>query len=301
MLSMARAKINLFLSVGARRPDGFHDVDTIMCAVDRADILDISLASRPRLEIQLEDLPPGQDLGAGPDNLIWRAAEALVGPDRGWRITLYKTIPHGAGFGGGSSDAALTLTALAALYRLDADLPRLARDLGSDVGFFLIDGGTARCRGRGEVVTPLSALPVLHTVLAVPPDARVATADAYRWLDESPDRPRGDVDDFLAALATGEPRAIAAAMWNDFDPVVTRMLPLVGTLRDRLLTRGALGVQVCGSGAGIVAIFQTPDEANAAAFALRGEGVWAVYAPTAPRTYELGRDPMAAAEGGLIG
>ncbi len=301
MLSMARAKINLFLSVGERRPDGYHAVDTVMTAVDRADILDISLGAKPRLEVQLEDLPAGQSLGAGPDNLIWKAAERVVGPDRGWRITLYKTIPMGAGFGGGSSDAALTMQALAALYKLGSDLRPAAAEIGSDVAFFLEDGGIARCRGRGEQVAPLAPLPPLHTVLAALPGVEVATADAYSWLDTAAERPRGNVEDFLEALATGEARAIAAALWNDFDPVVAAKIPAVGQLRDRLLKRGALGAAVSGSGAGVFGIFATSDDANAAAFELRRDGIWAVYAATAPRTGEFGRDPFAAEEGGLIG
>jgi 4-diphosphocytidyl-2-C-methyl-D-erythritol kinase len=141
----------------------------------------------------------------------------------------------------------------------------------------------------------------MHTVLAALPGVEIATADAYSWLDNSPERQRGDVEDFLEALASGEPRTIGAALWNDFDPVVTAKIPAVGQLRDRLLKRGALGAAVSGSGAGVFGIFATPDDANAAAFELRRDGIWGVYAATAPRTGEFGRDPLAAPEGGLIG
>lgn len=299
MLAVARAKINLFLGVGDRRPDGYHDVDTIMTAVDRADILDISLAPKPKLDVQAEDLPPGQNLAGGPDNLVWRAAERLGGKDRGWRITLYKTIPIGAGLGGGSSDAAVTLQVLAGLWKMEsADLAGIAAELGSDVPFFLRSGVT-RATGRGELLEPMGTMPTLHTVIAVP-DAQVSTAEAYAWLDAAPERERRTSEAFVAALRTGDAATIAGAVWNDFEPVVLAKVPAIGAIRDKLLERGAMGVALTGSGAGVYGFFPTPDEATSVAFALKREGIWAVYAATAASPTDFGRDPMASSTG-LVG
>ncbi len=299
MLAVARAKINLFLGVGDRRPDGFHDIDTVMTAVDRADILDIALGPKPRLDVQAEDLPLGQKPPSGPDNLVWRAAQRLGGQDRGWRITLYKTVPMGAGLGGGSSDAAVTLQVLAGLWKIEgADLTAIAAELGSDVPFFL-RSGVMRATGRGEHLEPLGTLPTLHTVLAVP-DVQVSTADAYSWLDAAPDRPRKTSDEFLAALRTGDPQAIAAALWNDFEPVVAARVPAIGALRNKLLERGAIGATLTGSGSGVFGLFPSPEEATQAAFALKREGIWAAYAATAANPTDFGRDPLTSSSG-LIG
>jgi 4-diphosphocytidyl-2-C-methyl-D-erythritol kinase len=298
MLAMARAKINLFLSVGEKRPDGYHDIDSVITAIDRADVLDIAAGAKPRLDVQLEDLPAGQDVAKGSDNLVWKAAERVLGPDRGWRVTLYKTIPVGAGLGGGSSDAALALQALTALYKMEVpDLAIKAADVGSDVPFFL-QGGLCRVRGRGERVEPLAALPTLHVVVAVPA-VQVSTAEAYSWIDAAPDRPKRDIGDFLAALGSGNPRTIAEALWNDFEgPVMTRH-PEIAAAKTMLLDRGAWGAALCGSGGAVFGVFATPDEANQVAFTLRRDGLWSIYAPTAPRSNEFGRDPAESPE--LIG
>ncbi|MBM3273522.1 MAG: 4-(cytidine 5'-diphospho)-2-C-methyl-D-erythritol kinase [Candidatus Sericytochromatia bacterium] len=298
MLAMARAKINLFLAVGEKRPDGFHDIDSVITAIDRADILDIAAGAKPRLDVQLEDLPAGQDVAKGSDNLVWKAAERVLGPDRGWRVTLYKTIPVGAGLGGGSSDAALALQALTALYKLEVpDLAAKAADVGSDVPFFL-QGGLCRVRGRGERVEALAVLPTLHVVVAVPP-VEVSTAEAYAWIDASPDRPRRDISEFLASLGSGDPRAIARAVWNDFEAPVMNRHPEIASAKAKLLGHGAWGAALCGSGSAVFGIFATPDEANQVAFTLRRDGLWAIYAPTAPRSNEFGRDPAESPE--LIG
>lgn len=299
MLAVARAKINLFLGVGERRADGYHDLDTIMTAIDRADILDISLAPRPKLAVQPEDLPPGQTLPEGSDNLVWRAAELLGGKDRGWRITLYKTIPMGAGLGGGSSDAAVVLQVLAGLWKLEnADLEALAAQLGSDVPFFL-RSGAVRATGRGDLLEPMGPLPTMHAVVAVP-DVQVSTAEAYSWLDAAGDRPRRSSDPFQAALRSGDPATIAAAVWNDFEPVVTARVPAIGALREKLLEKGAMGAALTGSGSGVYGFFPTPDEATSVAFSLKREGIWAVYAATAASPTDFGRDPMASGSG-LVG
>lgn len=292
MLAVARAKINLFLAVGDRRPDGYHDLDTVMTAIDRGDILDIAPASTPRLEVRPEDLPVGQKVPEGEENLVWRAARRLGGSDRGWRITLYKTIPMGAGLGGGSADAAVTLQVLAGLWRLnDVDLPAIAAELGSDVPFFL-RSGVVRATGRGEILEPMGALPTMHAVVAVP-DVQVSTAEAYAWLDAAPDRPRKGSEEFIAALRSGDPVAIARSVWNDFEPVVTERVPAIAELRDRLLERGAMGAAMTGSGSGVYGFFPTPDEATSVAFALKREGIWAVYAATAPNPADFGRDLLA--------
>src|ERR671924_216147 len=150
----APAKVNWFLEVLHRRPDGYHEIETVMQAVDLFD--EITVDDQPgRLEL-ICDI----DLGPIQKNLVFRAASLLQrthAPGRGALIQLKKHIPHGAGLGGGSSDAANTLVALNRLWNLDlhkSALAKLAGEIGSDCAFF-IEGGTAFCTGRGENVQPM--------------------------------------------------------------------------------------------------------------------------------------------------
>ncbi|MDH3207399.1 MAG: 4-(cytidine 5'-diphospho)-2-C-methyl-D-erythritol kinase, partial [Gemmatimonadota bacterium] len=184
---LAPAKINLALRVGRERPDGYHDIDTLFQAIDLSDDVEVELCGDDvTLEVE------GADLGPIEQNLAFRAASRFleeVAPGRGAAVRLLKKIPHGAGLGGGSSDAAAVLRCLT---QLTGGLPAarlrgIGAELGSDVPFFLGDSPLARGRGRGEVLESLPALPVADLVLVSPP-VHVATSVAYSALSAS----RGD-------------------------------------------------------------------------------------------------------------
>src|SRR5947208_3153678 len=165
----APAKVNLHLEVLGRRPDGYHELATLMVAVSLHDTLD--LRDEPAGAVRLSCDQP--DLSAGPDNLVCRAAELVrrrAGHAGGVGITLRKRIPLAAGLAGGSSDAAATLAGLNRLWRLgwsNAELARLGAELGSDVAFFFATPA-AWCTGRGERVEPLTLGRPLDLVLACP-------------------------------------------------------------------------------------------------------------------------------------
>ena len=173
----ALAKINRELRVGARRPDGFHEIRSRFCAIDLADRLEIETAES--LEIACAGIPVPE----GDSNLIARAARSLaeeleIAPRA--RIRLEKRIPVGAGLGGGSADAAVTLLLLSELWGsplTGAELSRVAARVGSDVPFFL-HGGEADVTGRGERVEPREDGPVQDLLLLVPPFS-IATGDVY--------------------------------------------------------------------------------------------------------------------------
>lgn len=178
----AQAKINLSLEIRGRRADGFHEIDTVMVPIALAD------------EIEIERGGEGIDFTCseaglhGGENLVVRAARIFReenGIAEGLRIHLEKRIPHGAGLGGGSSDAAATLRALDAMFetRLGRErLMEMAGQLGSDVPFFVVES-MARCRGRGEIVEPVS-LEKLPPLLLMKPEFAVPTPWAYsRWQD----------------------------------------------------------------------------------------------------------------------
>ncbi|MFT7462413.1 MAG: 4-diphosphocytidyl-2-C-methyl-D-erythritol kinase [Pseudohongiellaceae bacterium] len=184
----APAKINLYLEVLGRRPDGFHELVTVLQTIDLWDDLSVALRDRRKHiapgepDITLELIPqspqgdsPAAVVPSGPDNLVVRAATALLAQchahgDCAVTLTLRKGIPAGGGLGGGSSDAALTLRLLNDLLGSPCDsaaLQHLAATLGSDVPFFLT-GGTALCRGRGEVVEPISGPRPFELLLHLP-------------------------------------------------------------------------------------------------------------------------------------
>ncbi len=184
MNRLARAKINLSLRILGKRADGFHEIDTLIAPLALADELEFNDASTFRFTCSDSTLPTDDS------NLVVRAARLFanrLGRPDNVHIHLEKKIPHGAGLGGGSSDAAAVLRALnerAGNPLAPPELSELAAQLGSDVPFFLHDSA-ARCRGRGEIVEPC-ALGATYRVLLIKPPFPVPTPWAYqRWLDSA--------------------------------------------------------------------------------------------------------------------
>ena len=176
-------KVNLYLEVVGRRPDGYHDLRTVMQAVDLCDELELATREDGRIALNCSD--PALPMGDG--NLVVRAARMMQersGTRRGADLALRKRVPVGGGLGGGSADAALTLLGLDRLWGLDTGreaLTEMAASLGSDVAFFL-HGGTALCEGRGERVTPVPCGGEFSYVL-VTPSVGVSTREVYGALE----------------------------------------------------------------------------------------------------------------------
>lgn len=185
-------------------------------------------------------------------------------------MRLIKRIPVGGGLGGGSSDAAATLTGLSRLWKLSLDgkrLHELAAGLGSDVPFFL-HGGTALATGRGEIVTPLPDAPPLSLVLVTPPFA-VSTPDAYRaWRPFPEEANRPGLAACRQALARGDLDALATALRNDLEPGVVAAHPELEAIRQRLLLAGAIGARMTGSGSTLFALARDPAHARRIAAAV---------------------------------
>ena len=184
----APAKVNLSFEIKGRRADGFHEIETIMTPISLADRLTIERAGdEGRIDFSCDD----SSLPVGDDNLVVRAAKLFrdrAGITGSIAIALEKKIPHGAGLGGGSSDAASTLLGLNELFETglpSEGLMKLAAQLGSDVPFF-IARSAAVCRGRGELVTPIP-LDAKFPLLLLKPDFGVPTPWAYgRWKESRP-------------------------------------------------------------------------------------------------------------------
>jgi 4-diphosphocytidyl-2-C-methyl-D-erythritol kinase len=181
----APAKINLSLKILSRREDGFHEIETLIAPVSLCDEINIQRKKGGQgIDFHCDD----RSVPRGEDNLVVRAAKSFVAAMKmtsAVSIDLKKKIPHGAGLGGGSSDAATTLLALNRLFETNLtreELAKLGSEIGSDVPFFIFESA-ATCRGRGDLVTPVQ-LPAQLPILLLKPDFVVATAWAYsRWHD----------------------------------------------------------------------------------------------------------------------
>ena len=279
----AHAKVNLSLRVLDRRHDGFHNIRSVMQTVSLCDTLRVSVRPGPaKVELTCDVASLN-----GRSNLAWRAADLLLrrsGARAGVTIELRKSIPVGAGLGGGSSDAAATLRAVAALLpnRPSSGLvSETAAALGSDVPFFLV-GGTAVATGRGTRLQPLDDLPVASLVIARPP-VEVSTAWAYGALatargasdyGSSGVEVGGAAGDSASdsAKATVNGRGARASYHNDFEEVVFRRFPRIADLKRRLIAEGASRALMSGSGSAVFGVFGSSRRARAAARALRAAG-----------------------------
>lgn len=274
--ALAPAKLNLFLEVPRRRPDGYHEVESLMVAVDLFDELTFRGDESGTIALECDD----PALPVDGRNLVVKAAEALrsaAGVRAGARISLKKAIPAQAGLAGGSSDAAATLKALDRLWNLDTPpgrLAELAAGIGSDVAFFL-NGPAAVCRGRGELVEPVSLPSSLAFVLVAPPVGLV-TADVYRRLTP-PESPRS-IDTVLDALALGSPEALGRSLFNRLQPVAEAIRPELVSARDALagLSPHLCGSLMSGSGSAYFGLAQDAEAAGRAADVLKPLGLGSV-------------------------
>jgi len=270
----AHAKINLDLRVLGMRPDGFHELRTVFQAISLYD----SIRCIPRegpfaIECNVAGVPLDKS------NLIWRAADALwrslrrSGPVRDAVIQLEKRIPLQAGLGGGSSDAAAVLMALAHAWRVPvrpSQLTDVAAHLGADVPFFLA-GGTALGLGRGDEIYPLADLP-RHWIVLLIPGFGVSTSEAYGWYDGEPELSRAPRE---AQHVPGPWPSRAAQMINDLEAPLARHHPEIDQMKAALRRAGALAAAMSGSGSTVFGLFQKRRDAMTAVGRLQGSG-WRV-------------------------
>ncbi|SBS73049.1 4-diphosphocytidyl-2-C-methyl-D-erythritol kinase [uncultured Mycobacterium sp.] len=246
-------KVNLYLEVGDRRADGYHELATVFHAVSLVDEVTVRNADVLSLRVVGEG---ADDLPADERNIAWQAAELMaehVGRAPDVEITIEKSIPVAGGMAGGSADAAAVLVAMNNLWELGVprrDLHGLAAQLGSDVPFAL-HGGTALGTGRGEELATVLARSTFHWVLAFG-QGGLSTAAVYKEIDrlrEIGDPPRlSDPEPLLGALAGGNPRELAALLGNDLQAAALSLNPgLRRTLRAGA-EAGALAGIVSGSG-----------------------------------------------------
>jgi 4-diphosphocytidyl-2-C-methyl-D-erythritol kinase len=255
------AKINLALSVLGKRTDGYHDIQTVFQMIDLCD--DLEFRPSAHIELRCESLPHLRT----EENLVWKAANLLAAKGsqkRGASIILKKRIPAGAGLGGGSSNAAAALMGLRRFWNLeisDPDLWSLAKDLGSDVPFFL-NGGTAVGSGRGEIIQPLFDFPACHLAVIFP-GVHVSTAEAYRSLNLGLTSSTEDlrIQRFIGKVQAGT--SFLTELFNDFEASILPAYPLIMEAKDFLQERGATATLLSGSGSSVFGFFSDEESAFA--------------------------------------
>ncbi|HET98296.1 MAG TPA: 4-(cytidine 5'-diphospho)-2-C-methyl-D-erythritol kinase [Desulfurivibrio alkaliphilus] len=264
----APAKVNLSLRILGRRPDGYHQLESLMLKLAFGDRL--TLESAPESGVWL--YCPGSDLPEDSDNLVYRAAARFyeaAGLVPFLKITLHKRIPVAAGLGGGSSDAAAVLRGLEQLHPAaltPATLAELARCLGADVPFFLQQAPAAWARGIGEILTPAPIPPGIVRLLLVNPGFAVSTG----WVYESANFPltkQADPFTLSGSLTAGEEGW--GSLVNDLERVTVARYPLLAEIKAELLAGGADAALMAGSGPTVFAIFSQEEAAAACEAVMR--------------------------------
>ena len=280
------AKINLFLHITGRRPDGYHNLLSLMCGVSLYDDILLESSVIPGITVKC-------DHGLVPEdttNLAYRAADLFFGKlghfpalpgashESGLQISIDKKIPVAAGLGGGSSNAATVLAALNEMFGQPfsfSALNKIGLSLGADVPFFLL-GRPAIAEGVGEQLTPYEKLKD-YTVILVCPDFSVSTAWVYKNLNL---RLTKEKKKLSRIHFDGRFFSVPEHLVNDLEPVTERAFPVIREIKRLLLAHGAAGAMMSGSGSTVFGLFAVPDEAISAYTALcnnQQSNNWALY------------------------
>ena len=256
----AYAKINLGLHVLGKRPDGYHNIETVFRLINLYDELEMV-----QNDGGIHFSSDRAELPSDGTNLCLRAAillRDLTGCHTGVEMTLTKRIPIGAGLGGGSSDAAAVLRGLTKLWSLDInadELQTISSTLGSDVPFFF-SGQTAYATGRGEMLERIEVL-LPYSILVATPQIHVSTAWAYSTVKLNPTQKRPNLKELLSRNVR-DPATLQRDLANDFEETVFEKYPEIPKLKEALLSGGAEVALMSGSGSSVFGFFSAPEKAR---------------------------------------
>ena len=256
MLLKAFAKINWSLDITGVRPDGYHFMDMVMQPVSLAD--EIGLFPAQDISLFTDGNPPSR---ADHTNLAWRAADLLrntCGVKEGVRITLHKSIPMGAGLGGGSADAAAVLYGLNRMWQLGLSprkLEEFGLSLGADVPFCL-RGGLVRTRGIGELLEDRTC-GINYWLLVFQPCRALSTREIFEAFHASDSIRRPDTENVLAALESGNASLLACSIGNVLESVSAVLCPEISEAVSALKSSGAFAAQMTGSGSAVFGVFRS--------------------------------------------
>lgn len=260
----AHAKINIFLDIKGRYPNGYHRLDMIMLSVGLCDRLKLEALEEENILISTNGGIPFEDK----NNLIYKAISALKEKfcfKGGVLANIEKNIPSAAGLGGGSADCAAALRGTTELFGLDItekELFEIGAKLGADVPFCLYKN-PARAEGIGEILTAVPDLPPCSIIIVKPPKG-ISTPEAFGKYDRLKNVAHPDIGVLLKNMAEGNLEKICGSMGNVLEEAAIPEYPLVGTLKEELIKLGASGSLMSGSGSAVFGIFKKDGLAKAA-------------------------------------
>lgn len=265
----APSKINYLLDVIGKRPDGYHDLRMIMQRVNLCDKITLTLTNRADINV----ICNSKGAPDGHDNIAWKAARAVLDrakSSNGVNIEIIKNIPVAAGLGGGSSDAASVLMGMNELLQLgltEQTLMEIGCKLGADVPFFIFKK-TALAEGIGERLTPLPEMPKCW-ILLVNPGVHVSTAWVYRSLQLTNRKELNIISRFFESIED-----VVSILSNDLESVTIPAFPVIANIKASLISMGAVGSMMSGSGPTVFGIFKDFDEAEAARVEVTKDTDW---------------------------
>lgn len=299
MKLLAPAKINLYLDIAGKRPDGYHEIQTIFQTVSLYDELSIEI-QKPKSapSIALKVLTNGavdsklKEQLSDERNIVWKAADKVMnefGLKRPCKMTLKKNIPVQAGLGGGSSDAAAALRLLSKMFRKEigsnaSAISQIAVQLGADVPFFL-KSGCMKAGGIGEKLSPVKPAPRFWAVI-VKPRIGLSTQEVYRWFDEDSSASRRkeltshpDINTIVFSLQKHPLREWSRRLYNGFETVVFKRVPELQKIKQKLMVLGARNACLSGSGSALYGIAESRTAAQKIKKALDRLGLkaWVVH------------------------
>lgn len=262
----AHAKINLTLHIAARRPDGYHGIETVMTPIRLADDLTVAVSDNIEIDCKNKFIPCDER------NIAYKAAKTFfeeTGITGGASISIDKKIPVCAGLGGGSTDAAAVINALDELYKTGmsvSDKCAIAAKLGSDVPFF-IESKTAYCTGRGEILEHIPDHSDFEYAALVW-GSGASTAMMYAESDNSTSAYRSSKE-VMKALEENDLERLCSGIFNDFEPICNRLRPNTLKLKNAFLEEGAKAACLSGSGAAVFGVFENLQKAISVITALK--------------------------------
>lgn len=253
----SHGKVNLILDILYKRPDGYHEINSIMQEISLKDRLKFKEIEKG---IIIESNHPTMPRDS--NNLIykvWEKLSSLFGINKGIYVEVKKEIPMAAGLAGGSSNAAATLKALNELWDLklsQEELIEIGMELGADIPFCLM-GGTALAQGIGERLTKISPFSGKYLLLCKP-HISISTAQAYRMI--SPGKDRLDIDKMIKCIEEGNIHCVARRLGNKMEDVIIKEHPIIQEIKDIMETYGALGALMSGSGPTVFGLYDDRDK-----------------------------------------
>jgi 4-diphosphocytidyl-2-C-methyl-D-erythritol kinase len=266
IIEKAFAKINIGLNIVRKRDDGYHDIDTIMQTIALHDLIKLK-----KRECGIAVFCDNPLIPANDKNTTYQAARvflARAGLDinsNGVTIEIQKNIPSEAGLGGGSSDAAAVLRAMNKLFCTNygtSELIELASEIGSDVPF-LVEGGTARAKGRGEIMVKMNDFSNINTVVAMPGEG-VSTAEAYSFYARCRNPLHPDIDTIAKHLESGNPIFLSGLIGNTFEPLIFPIKPIIEKTKHDILETNPLACSMTGSGSAVYGLYGSEKAAHKA-------------------------------------